>query len=148
MKREVERRWGERSFKVICCGCCRVRQGRNGGEWRHVKEVMQSKGQRIVFVDGVTSIDDLARVKTNLIQGGVRTPPSRHHSPKSECLPSDRTLAGVSVYYSLIICGRIHGICHTSRDAVFRRSELPGHEIEAVHEPHNTFYRLKAHVCF
>lgn len=42
--------------------------------WRHVKEVMQGKGERIVFVDGITSIDDLARVKTNMIQGDVSTP--------------------------------------------------------------------------
>ena len=54
--------------------CFRVRQGRNGGAWRHVKEVMQGKGQRIMFVDGMTSIDDLARVKTTLIQGRVTTP--------------------------------------------------------------------------
>lgn len=52
----------------------KVRQGRNGGAWRHVKEVMQGKGKRIMFVDGITSIDDLARVKTNMILGGVRTP--------------------------------------------------------------------------
>ncbi|XP_067931033.1 uncharacterized protein [Watersipora subatra] len=54
----------------------KVRQGRNGGAWRHVKEVMQGKGQRIMFVDGITSIDDLARVKTDLMYGrpGVARP--------------------------------------------------------------------------
>lgn len=37
---------------------------------------MQGKGERIVFVDGSTSIDDLARVKNKLVYGDVRTPQS------------------------------------------------------------------------
>jgi len=54
--------------------------------WRHVKEVMQGKGKRIMFVDGITSIDDLARVKTNMILGGVRTPkPLSARLTDSEC---------------------------------------------------------------
>ena len=30
----------------------RIRHGRAGGSWRHVKEVLQAGGRRIVFVDG------------------------------------------------------------------------------------------------
>lgn len=30
----------------------RLRHGRAGGSWRHVKEVLQAGGRRIVFVDG------------------------------------------------------------------------------------------------
>ncbi|XP_052776874.1 uncharacterized protein LOC128214443 isoform X2 [Mya arenaria] len=34
-------------------GPARLRHGRAGGSWRHVKEVLQAGGARIVFVDGV-----------------------------------------------------------------------------------------------
>ena len=33
----------------------RLRHGRAGGSWRHVKEVLQAGGARIVFVDGKIS---------------------------------------------------------------------------------------------
>lgn len=73
-------------LNISSCPFLRVRQGRNGGAWRHVKEVMQGKGKRIMFVDGITSIDDLARVKTNMILGGVRTPkPLSARLTDSEC---------------------------------------------------------------
>ena len=31
---------------------CRLRQGRAGGNWRHVRNVLQAEGGRTVFVDG------------------------------------------------------------------------------------------------
>lgn len=77
----------------------RVRQGRNGGVWRHVKEVMQGKGQRIMFVDGITSIDDLARVKTHMIQGGVQTP-----SLKARLTPKDSKYIRLEKGYLDEIC--------------------------------------------
>lgn len=40
----------------------RLRQGRQGGSWRHVKEVLQAGGKRIVFVDGQVSIRDTQEI--------------------------------------------------------------------------------------
>ena len=37
-----------------CAPNCRLRNGRHGGSWRHVKEVMQAKGDRTVFMDGMS----------------------------------------------------------------------------------------------
>lgn len=42
---------------AVCYSDCwvyphRLRHGRAGGSWRHVKEVLQAGGRRIVFVDG------------------------------------------------------------------------------------------------
>lgn len=44
-------------YVAICYSGCwvyphRLRHGRAGGSWRHVKEVLQAGGRRIVFVDG------------------------------------------------------------------------------------------------
>ena len=36
----------------FCFAFLRLRHGRAGGSWRHVKEVLQAGGSRIVFVDG------------------------------------------------------------------------------------------------
>ena len=36
----------------------RLRQGRAGGTWRHAREVMQSKGEMLLFIDGAASLDD------------------------------------------------------------------------------------------
>lgn len=45
------------NYVAICYSGCwvyphRLRHGRAGGSWRHVKEVLQAGGRRIVFVDG------------------------------------------------------------------------------------------------
>ena len=39
-------------YDLLCVLLCRLRHGRAGGSWRHVKEVLQAGGARIVFVDG------------------------------------------------------------------------------------------------
>ncbi|XP_005104926.2 uncharacterized protein LOC101862746 [Aplysia californica] len=46
----------------------KLRHGRQGGSWRHVREVLQAGGNRIVFVDGQVSSDDL--MKLDSIPGG------------------------------------------------------------------------------
>lgn len=46
----------------------RLRHGRQGGSWRHVKEVLQAGGHRIVFVDGQISSDDI--IKMDNVPGG------------------------------------------------------------------------------
>lgn len=80
------------------CSPFRTRQGRNGGVWRHVKEVMQGKGQRIVFVDGITSIDDLSRVKTHMIQGGVHTPSLYKKPAPQDSKSTSHIMYAVAVY--------------------------------------------------
>lgn len=48
--------WCVNSVAICYSGCWvyphRLRHGRAGGSWRHVKEVLQAGGRRIVFVDG------------------------------------------------------------------------------------------------
>lgn len=48
--------WRVNSVAICYSGCWvyphRLRHGRAGGSWRHVKEVLQAGGRRIVFVDG------------------------------------------------------------------------------------------------
>ncbi|KAL3842349.1 hypothetical protein ACJMK2_020375 [Sinanodonta woodiana] len=39
-------------------GLPRIRQGRIGGSWRHIKEVLGHGGSRVVFVDGLVSTYD------------------------------------------------------------------------------------------
>ncbi|KAJ8306063.1 hypothetical protein KUTeg_016608 [Tegillarca granosa] len=46
----------------------RLRMGRAGGSWRHVKEVLQAGGHRIVFVDGQIRWEDT--LKLNKVPGG------------------------------------------------------------------------------
>ncbi|KAK7099962.1 uncharacterized protein [Littorina saxatilis] len=41
----------------------RLRHGRQGGSWRHVKEVLQAGGNRIVFVDGQVSVKDTQEIE-------------------------------------------------------------------------------------
>ncbi|GFS09439.1 zinc finger SWIM domain-containing protein 6 [Elysia marginata] len=53
---------------------CRLRHGRQGGSWRHVKEVLQAGGNRIVFVDGQVASNDM--MKIDQIPGGHLILPS------------------------------------------------------------------------
>lgn len=48
--RAINKQWPNKNFPAF--GPPRLRQGRAGGSWRHVKEVLQAGGHRIVFVDG------------------------------------------------------------------------------------------------
>jgi len=41
-------------FSLLFQNVSRLRHGRAGGSWRHVKEVLQAGGSRIVFVDGMS----------------------------------------------------------------------------------------------
>ena len=64
-----------------CVFCGRLRHGRQGGSWRHVKEVLQAGGNRIVFVDGESSCSrrgnhKLSHRMTNLLIVFVADEPS------------------------------------------------------------------------
>lgn len=43
-------------------GTPRMRYGRAGGSWRHVREVTQAAGPNTVFVDGIPKVDDNAKI--------------------------------------------------------------------------------------
>ncbi|ELU10384.1 hypothetical protein CAPTEDRAFT_219721 [Capitella teleta] len=53
----------------------RLRNGRQGGSWRHIKNVLQAAGSRTVFVDGTQRIEDnnlrSKRSTPPAIQGGI-----------------------------------------------------------------------------
>ncbi|KAL4235699.1 hypothetical protein ACF0H5_004092 [Mactra antiquata] len=63
---QVSKQWPSASYPDF--GPPRLRHGRAGGSWRHVKEVLQAGGARIVFVDGVIRWAD--GVKSEEIPGG------------------------------------------------------------------------------
>ncbi|XP_059156109.1 uncharacterized protein LOC131941117, partial [Physella acuta] len=46
-----------------------LRHGRLGGSWKHVKEVMQPGGKRLVFVDGQIAADE--HIKSNMAAADV-----------------------------------------------------------------------------
>lgn len=60
-------------------GVPRVRQGRIGGSWRHIKEVLGHGGSRVVYVDGLISIYD----QENFNQSLHAQSPSRPHIKKN-----------------------------------------------------------------
>lgn len=64
----------------------RLRHGRAGGSWRHVKEVLQAGGHRIVFVDGVVRWADGIKIDDvpcgHLINPQVRDIKSRYMSAR------------------------------------------------------------------
>ncbi|XP_063412184.1 uncharacterized protein LOC134694989 isoform X1 [Mytilus trossulus] len=64
--RTVSNQWPSTSYPAF--GPPRLRQGRAGGSWRHVKEVLQAGGNRIVFVDGHVRWED--NVKIDETPGG------------------------------------------------------------------------------
>lgn len=90
---EFYRRYNQLSAKVAYQypdpGVPRERQGRIGGSWRHIKEVLGHGGTRVVFVDGLVRLYDQekksvgqsaewpsvqlqsARVKTPMYNSGV-----------------------------------------------------------------------------
>merc|ERR1712227_925530 len=83
---EFYKRYNQLSAKVAYQypdpGTPRERQGRIGGSWRHIKEVLGHGGSRVVFVDGLVRLYDQdkktagseiqsARVKTPMYNTGV-----------------------------------------------------------------------------
>lgn len=52
-------------------GAPREREGRIGGSWRHIKEVLGHGGSRVVFVDGLVRLYDLDKSK---MRGGRPAP--------------------------------------------------------------------------
>lgn len=83
---QYSKQWPTSSFPEF--GPARLRHGRAGGSWRHVKEVLQAGGARIVFVDGVIRWTD--GVKEDEIPGGHLINPrvgeikSRYMTPKPQ----------------------------------------------------------------
>ncbi|XP_060560637.1 uncharacterized protein LOC132720500 isoform X3 [Ruditapes philippinarum] len=47
-------------------GLPRLRQGRIGGSWRHIKEVLGHAGSRVCYVDGLVSVYDEEQFNQNL----------------------------------------------------------------------------------
>lgn len=64
--RSIQDKHPELSFPHF--GPPRLRHGRQGGSWRHVRNVLQGNGSRIVFVDGQVSHKDLMKIDS--IPGG------------------------------------------------------------------------------
>ncbi|KAL3869948.1 hypothetical protein ACJMK2_042568, partial [Sinanodonta woodiana] len=58
--RQISQQWPSSSFPVF--GPPRLRHGRAGGSWRHVKEVLQAGGSRTVFVDGIVRWQDTVQM--------------------------------------------------------------------------------------
>ncbi|XP_053393985.1 uncharacterized protein LOC123525269 isoform X2 [Mercenaria mercenaria] len=88
---QVSKQWPSASYPDF--GPPRLRHGRAGGSWRHVKEVLQAGGSRIVFVDGVIRWADGVKIDEipggNLIQPRVGQIKSRYITPsKPEKNPS------------------------------------------------------------
>lgn len=75
----------------------RLRHGRAGGSWRHVKEVLQAGGSRIVFVDGVIRWADGVKIDEipggHLIQPKVGEIKSRYMTPNRFEKPSEYALS-------------------------------------------------------
>ncbi|XP_064607322.1 LOW QUALITY PROTEIN: uncharacterized protein LOC135471851 [Liolophura sinensis] len=92
------------TFPVL--GPPRLRYGRAGGSWRHVKEVMQARGKRALFVDGQMRTEDNDRLdevpwgnmlqppaRTELLSRGYTCPaPGDFHTSRGT-YPQDPTLA-------------------------------------------------------
>lgn len=80
---QVSKQWPSASYPDF--GPPRLRHGRAGGSWRHVKEVLQAGGSRIVFVDGVVRWADGVKIEEipggNLIQPKVGQIKSRYITP-------------------------------------------------------------------
>ncbi|XP_025109482.1 uncharacterized protein LOC112573386 isoform X2 [Pomacea canaliculata] len=80
----VKRHGPAEDFPVF--GPPRLRHGRAGGSWRHVKEVLQAGGKRIVFVDGQISANDV--LKLDHVPGGHLILPSHTgHSTSDDHVP-------------------------------------------------------------
>lgn len=87
---QVSKQWPSASYPDF--GPARLRHGRAGGSWRHVKEVLQAGGARIVFVDGVIRWADGVKMDEipggNLIQPKVGQIKSRYITPTQQARPS------------------------------------------------------------
>lgn len=83
---QVSKQWPSASYPDF--GPPRLRHGRAGGSWRHVKEVLQAGGSRIVFVDGVIRWADGVKIDDipggHLIQPNVGQIKSRYMTPSKQ----------------------------------------------------------------
>lgn len=91
---QLSKQWPNQSFPEF--GPPRLRHGRAGGSWRHVKEVLQAGGSRIVFVDGVIRLEDGTKIDDipggHLIQPKIEDIKSRHMiSARTQKMPSGET---------------------------------------------------------
>lgn len=85
-------------------GLPRLRQGRIGGSWRHIKEVLGHGGSRVVYVDGLVGVYDeenfnqqlntqgpyrphLRRVLYSANRGFINPKPTQSNIPAVEELP-------------------------------------------------------------
>lgn len=94
--RSVSNQWPSTSYPVF--GPPRLRHGRAGGSWRHVKEVLQAGGSRIVFVDGHVRLED--NVKIDQIPGGhLIQPDARNMVIKSRASHRPGKITGMTTYH-------------------------------------------------
>ncbi|KAL5017222.1 hypothetical protein ScPMuIL_006811 [Solemya velum] len=87
--RTLGQQWPSKSYPTF--GPPRLRHGRAGGSWRHVKEVQQAGGRRIVFVDGQTRVNDNSRI-TDVPSGHLIQPDAQDSSGPKHTL--DRSSQG------------------------------------------------------
>lgn len=52
-------------------GAPRIRQGRVGGTWRHIKEVQSNNTDRVVYVDGLVRVYDTQKFNSHLLHSGI-----------------------------------------------------------------------------
>lgn len=87
---QISKQWPSKSYPNF--GPPRLRHGRAGGSWRHVKEVLQAGGSRIVFVDGVMRWADGVKIDEipagDLINPKVGDIKSRYITPRNDNKPS------------------------------------------------------------
>lgn len=94
--RTVSNQWPSTSYPVF--GPPRLRHGRAGGSWRHVKEVLQAGGSRIVFVDGHVRWDD--NVKIDEVPGGhLLQPDARNVIIHSRTSKPFGKMTGMTIYH-------------------------------------------------
>lgn len=74
-------------------GLPRLRQGRIGGSWRHIKEVLGHGGSRVIYVDGLVSVYDEENFNTTLSNQGPYRPHLRRvlYSPNRGFLAPSQT---------------------------------------------------------
>lgn len=77
---QVSQQFPNKHFPVF--GPPKLRHGRAGGSWRHVKEVLQAGGRRIVFVDGQIAYEDSIKID-DVPRGHLIKPDARQDRPLS-----------------------------------------------------------------
>ncbi|XP_052234029.1 uncharacterized protein LOC127846636 isoform X2 [Dreissena polymorpha] len=90
----------------------RLRHGRAGGSWRHVKEVLQAGGARIVFVDGVIRWADGIKIDDvpagHLINPRVGDIKSRYMTPSKQQPSASRAKTPTESFTEYLVKNEFH----------------------------------------